>query len=267
MRPLHVARLAALGVAVALAAGCGSAAKMTAPAVTDLNSSQALQVAQQVSLSMMIGNDVPVSLSTTQPWSRAVAAPLRMARPTTLDTTITGDGVTWQISAHAYDVDGNEQTEPDPLTVYRLSLASWLHGAWSDSTGNAHIGSRSTLDLRGVGARWDSTSTNGSRSDTLQYALAADSVSASYRSLGSASLVNVIRQKPLDANPYPLSGAVNWQLQIDASRVSPTHSEEQHWIATAVVTFDGTHLARLVINGTHVFTLDLDTGEVTPVVS
>ena len=42
-------------------------------------------------------------------------------------------------------------------------------------------------------------------------------------------------------------------------------SISEHFTAHVVVTFNGTHLVPLVVNGTHHFLLDLDTGLVTQV--
>ncbi len=265
MRPLHVARSAAALALIAALTGCGAARKTTATDVTPLDANQAYEVAQQVSLSMMLGSNVPMSMSTTQPWSRVTGARLRAAMPAMFDTTVTGDGITWQVSAHAYDADGVEQAEPDPMTTYRMTASSWLHGAWADEPGEVTLGSRSELDVRGVGSTWDSTATNGSRNDSLEVNFADDTLAVHWSSRCGGSIVNVIRNKPYDAHPYPASGAVNWSVDLDRSITSGSGSQSVHWIANATVTFDGTHLARLVVNGTHVFLLDLDTGDVTPV--
>lgn len=266
MRTMHLARSAAAAVLLAALAGCG-ASTLNSPPVTTLNSSQAYEMARQLSLTMMLGSSVPMGMSTTQPWSRSVAAPLRAARPALLDTTITGDGIVWQVSAHAYDAAGNEQAIPDSVTTYRVNLASWLHGAWSDPLGNVTLGSRSLLDVRGLGTTWDSTSTNGSRSDSLEMSVATDTLNAHYRSLCTGTLVDVIRDKPFAMHPYPASGAIHWSVSLDKDVTSGSGSEHVHWQATATVRFDGTHVARLVVNGVHTFLVDLDTGEVTPVVS
>lgn len=266
MRSMHLARFAAAGVLLAALTGCG-ASRLNSPQATPLTASQAYEVAQQLSLTMLLGSDVPLSMSTTQPWSRTVAAPLRAARPALLDTTLTGDGVVWEVSAHVYDAGGNEQLVPDSVTTYRMNLASWLHGAWSDEVGSVLLGSRSLLDVRGLGSSWDSLSTNGSRSDTLDMSVQTDTLSAHYRSLCSGTMEDVIRNKPLESHPYPASGSIRWSVSLDKEITSGTGSENVHWRATATVRFDGTHLARLVVNGVHTFLIDLDTGEVTPVVS
>ncbi len=265
MRPMHLARFAAAVALLAALTGCGSS-RLNSPSTTPLNASQAYEVAQQLSLTMMLGSNVPVVMSTTQPWSRA-EAPLRAAQPAMLDTTISGDGIVWQVSAHVYDAAGNEQAVPDSVTTYRMNASSWLHGAWSDPVGSVMLGSRSLLDMRGLGSTWDSTSTNGSRSDSLELSVVTDTLSAHYRSLCTGTLVDVIRNKPFASHPYPASGSIQWSVSVDKDFTSGSGSKHVHWQATATAHFDGTHLARLVVNGVHTFLVDLDTGEVTPVAS
>lgn len=267
MRPLHLARIATLAAAVALSAGCGAALKSTAPDVTPLDATQAYDVAQQVALSMVNASDAPVTVSAVQAWARVARPPKSLAQPTGMDTTIVGENYVWQVSANLYDADGNEQQEFDPLTSYRLRVASWVHGTWSDQQFSATIGSRGLLDMRGLSDGYEAITTSGSRSDSLDCSFVSDSTSRTYRSVCTGTLGNVVRSKPLAQNPYPLSGTVRWLAQIDRLATQGTGSAEVHWTASALVTFNGTRYVPLVINGVHEFVLDLETGAVTLPVS
>lgn len=266
MRPLHLARLAALAGLVASLAGCGSALKTAAPTqdLTTLDATEAQDVAQQVAVGMVTGMDVPVNLSTVTPWARSARTPKFVAQPTALDTTIVGDGVIWQVSAHLYDALGNEQDTYDPLTSYRMTVASWVHGDWADGAVSASVGSRSLLEMRGLGVADVFVDTDGSRSDTVSCSFVTDSLGRHYRSVCAGTLRNVIREKPFAQNPYPTSGTVTWSVQVDKLATQGSATAEEHWNASAVVTFNGSRYVPLVVNGMWSFTLDLETGVVVP---
>lgn len=261
MRALRFALPAVLAV---LLAGCGAAQKSSAPELTPLNSTQAQLVAQQVSIGMLAVSDAPIQFESMQPWARAARPPKFSAQPTSIDTTIVEGDDVWQFSAHLYDEAGNEQADFDPATTYRLSASSWVHGTWNDANATATIGSRGLLDMRGLGTPWSDVTTNGSRSDTLDCTFASDTTSRHYRSVCTGTLSNVVRAKPFAQNPYPTSGRVSWSVSADLFATQGSGSAEAHWNAAVVVTFDGSRYARVVVNGTHTYTLDLETGLVTP---
>lgn len=261
---MRVLRFASFAAFALLLAGCGAARKSTAPELTPLNGQQAQIVAQQVALSMVTVSDVPVTFGSMQPWARSARPPKFSVQPTSLDTTIVEGDDIWQFSAHLYDEAGNEQADYDDATTYRLTASSWVHGTWSDENAEATIGSRGLLDMRGLGAPWSEVTTNGSRSDSLECSFASDTSSTHYRSICTGTLNNVVRAKPFAQNPYPTSGTVRWAVAADLYATQGSGSAEAHWNASVVVTFDGSRYAQVLVNSTHRFTLDLETGEVTP---
>ena len=64
---------------------------------------------------------------------------------------------------------------------------------------------------------------------------------------------------------HPASGTGTWDLDVTRQVSSGGGSISEHFVAHVVVTFNGTHLVPLVVNGTYHFMLDLDTGQVTQV--
>jgi hypothetical protein len=74
-----------------------------------------------------------------------------------------------------------------------------------------------------------------------------------------------VEAKPIAQN-YPASGNGTWDLDVNRQiEGAGGGSISEHFTAHVVVTFNGTHLVPLVVNGTHHFLLDLDTGLVTQV--
>src|SRR5262249_34304575 len=106
--------------------------------------------------------------------------------------------------------------------------------------------------------------TNATHNDTLSWNATGPSGSISTLTHSTGTLANVVEAKPVDQN-YPASGNGTWDLDVNRHVEANGGSLDEHFVAHVVATFNGTHLVPLVVNGTHHFLLDLDTGQVTPV--
>lgn len=257
-----LAGLAMLG-AVSLT-GCGLSNKITQPAA--ISQVQSSDVAGQVGTLMFSdgsSSPVPAGLIAQGP---AGLASIRRASPSsvTADTTLVRNGVAWTFAIHWYDALGAEQPQYDPATTVRMHADSHASGTFLGPQGTATLGTAGTLDVSGISALQDTLTTNAARQDTLAYAVSNANGSASFLAHCSGAFENVVEAKPAASN-HPARGVATWSIDVAKHLQSQNGSVDEHFAATVVVTFNGTHLVPLVVNGTYHFVLDLDTGQVVPV--
>jgi hypothetical protein len=263
-RVLALAGVAALGVLAV--AGCGSASKIAQPA--PLNLVQATDVASQVgTLVFADGASSPVPAALMAPGGPDLAS-IRRAGPMSVaaETTLTRNGVAWDFTIHWFDAQDVEQAVYDPQTTVRMQAASHASGTFVGPNGSATLGTSGTLDVTGISVLQDTLTTNSARQDTLTYSAANLNGTATWVSHATGSFVNVVEAKPV-AQHYAARGLATWSVEVSKHVQTPNGSADEHFVAAAVVTFNGTHLVPLVVNGTWVYMLDLDTGHVTPVAS
>lgn len=268
----RLSRLAHLLPAFALfgfaLAGCGG--KATSPtragAATPLTQSQADDAAMQVGQLVMASGSASLL-----PAAPALASPARLlgARSSSragaaADTTITSGGLTWSFAIHWYGANGNEQPAYDPMLTTRLVADSRGSGAFEDSTTVISLGTAGHLDLRGLSALQDTLHTNATENDTLSFEFAGEGGSIAFLAHCSGAFTDVFELKPVESH-YPMSGTAAWSMDIAKHVASQSGNSDEQFAASAVVTFNGTHLVPLVINNRYHYTLDLDTGLVTPV--
>jgi hypothetical protein len=257
-----LAGLALLG-AVGLS-GCGAAGKVTQPAA--INQAQSNDAANQVGILMFAdgsSSPVPAGLVAQGP---AGLASIRRAGPMSVaaETTLVRNGVSWTFAIHWYDAAGTEQPLYDPATTVRMHADSHASGTFLGPQGVATLGTAGTLDVSGIGLLQDTLTTNAARLDTLAYAVSNPNGSATYLAHGSGAFLNVVEAKPVSSN-HPARGLATWSLDVAKHLQGANGSLDEHFAATAVVTFNGTNLVPLVVNGTYHYVLDLDTGQVVPV--
>jgi hypothetical protein len=250
--------LALLG-AVGLA-GCGAASKVTQPALNQIHSNDA---ANQVGILMYAdgaASPVPSGLVAQGPTG---SASLRGAGPMSVaaETTLVRNGVAWTFAIHWFDAQGTEQALYDPQTTVRMHADSHASGTGLGPQGSATLGTSGTLDVAGISVLQDTLTTNATRQDTLSYSASGPSGSATFLSRGAGAFDNVVEAKPESSN-HPARGLATWSLDVTKHLTSTSGSIDEHFTATAVVTFNGTNLVPLVVNGTYHYLLDLDTGQV-----
>lgn len=255
--------LLSLGVALSIT-GCGKSSKSTAPA--PINSTQANDAAVQAAALVMAGGSpspVPSALMAQGP---AGFAHIRGAMPNAAaaETTIVGEGFSWTFAIHWFNAAGTEQESYNPLTTTRMVADSHGSGTYTGPNASMSLGTSGHLDVDGISTLQEQLHTNASENDTMSYNYTGPNGSASVRAYATGGFHDVVENKPIDSN-HPLSGTATWTLDVTKSVEGPNGSANEHFVATAVVTFNGTHLVPLVINGTWDFTLDLDTGAVTEV--
>jgi hypothetical protein len=107
---------------------------------------------------------------------------------------------------------------------------------------------------------------NGAANDTADAAFAASdgSASRSYHFLGGGALTDVRQLKDQNVNPYPLSGTARWNVNVDAASHDAEGTREAHYQATVKITFNGTRHPVIEISESYRYSMDLETGEVTP---
>lgn len=252
-----------LGLGLAcLFAGCGKSSKSTAPA--PINQSQATDAAIQVSALVMAGGSpspVPTALMAEGP---AGFARIRGAMPNAAaaETTITGENFTWTFAIHWFNALGTEQEFYNPVTTTRMVADSRGSGTLTGPNATMSVGTHGHLDVSGISALQEQLHTNASETDTLSYNFSGDNGTASVLAYATGGFEDIIENKPVGSN-HPLSGTASWTLDVTKNVSGSGGSVNEHFAATAVVTFNGTNLVPLVINGSWHFTLNLDTGEVT----
>ena len=249
-----------LALAALALAGCS---KLTSPQ-SAITTSQSNEAAMEVGMMVYAGTEpspVPNSLVAGDPRS---PSPFRVATPAAAETTITNGNVVWTLAVHWFDAGSNEQSVYDPATTVRMHADSHGTGTVTGTNGAATLKSGGVVDMSGVDQNATQLTTNATRNDTLSWAVSGPNGSASGLSHSTGTLANVVEAKPVSQN-HPASGTGTWDLDVNRQVASGGGSVSEHFVAHVVVTFNGTHLVPLVVNGTYHFMLDLDTGQVTQV--
>src|SRR5262249_18449400 len=194
------------------------------------------------------------------PMSRPSAGPLRVS---SADTTFTTGNVTITLSRTFYDAGGNELQQWDPSAT-RARIDSWVRGTVTGPQYQATFGRSGTLDIDALAAGADTVVFAGTATDTVDatYTSIDGARSADAHGLGTRVLAAVKKLKDRNINPWPLSGTATWNVSVDKYATGPNGAIEAHWDAVAVLTFNGTRYARLLVNGRYRYTVDLQTGAV-----
>lgn len=189
-----------------------------------------------------------------------LAAPARVAS----DTTIVTPFVTWTLARTFYSALGIVQPTFDPLTTVRMTATARGVGAIRTITDTVSFGSAAALEVRGLSVLQDTLVCNGTRQDTLLASLYSPlhSVRVHHYMEGSETRANVRHLKPVNLNPWPLSGTATWTLTVDRLRTSDRNSVERHFTCTVVVVFNGTRNVAVTVDGTYPYRLDLFDGRI-----
>ena len=256
-----------LSFVLATLAVAGCANQATAP-LNAISNAQSNEAAVEVGMMVYAGTEptpVPASMIAGDPTSVGTLRG-RFPTPMAAETTITNGNVVWTLAVHWFDAGSNEQSSYDPSTTVRLHADSRGAGTVTGPNGSAALQSGGALDLSGIDQGAVQLTTNSMRNDTLSWTASGQSGTVSTLTHSTGTLANVVEAKPIDQN-YPSSGAGTWDLDVNRHIEAQAGGLDEHFVAHVVVTFNGTHLVPLVVNGTHHFLLDLDTGLVIQVQS
>jgi len=262
----RLALAASLSLALCALALAGCAKNVTAP-LNAISNAQSNEAAIEVGMMVYAGTEptpVPASMVAGDPRSAGTMYG-RFVAPAAAETTITSGSVVWTLVVHWFDAGSIEQPSYDPATTVRLHADSHGAGTVTGANGAGTLNSGGVLDLSGIDQSTGQLTTNATRNDTLSWSATGPSGSVTGLTHSTGTLANVVEAKPIAQN-YPASGNGTWDLDVNRQiEGAGGGSISEHFTAHVVVTFNGTHLVPLVVNGTHHFLLDLDTGLVTQV--
>jgi hypothetical protein len=263
-RRLHRAAAPSLLLTFAALALAGCSANSATSPLNAVSNAQSNEAAVEVGMMVYAGTTPDVVPNSVVSGGTGSSGTIhgRGASPAAAETTVTNGNVTWNLSVRWFDASSNEQANYDPATTVRMQANSRGNGAVTGVNGSGTLHSAGTIDMMGVDQAATQVSTNATRNDTLSWTATGPSGSATGLTHSTGTLANVVEAKPVDQN-YPSSGTGTWDLDVNRQLQGDAGSISEHFVAHVVVTFNGTHLVPLVVNGTHHFLLDLDTGAVT----
>lgn len=244
-----------------LVAGCGS--KVTAPG--GMTSQTADDIAIQTATGLtLVGTDVQVAIGTTPQSSPARAREVLPARAA-WDTTFAWDGITYEASRTFYDALDNELPGYGPLAT-RMRWTSRAYGTYEGPRDTATVGHDALLDFRGIEFARDTVRIDGIGRDTLENRFRSlDGLRVRYFYWESSTQVAAVRllKSTMSSGGWPISGTITYVISADRLRSSSRTDVEAHLDATVVVTFNGTYLPEIVVDGTYRYRWNMVTGAVT----
>ena len=123
----------------------------------------------------------------------------------------------------------------------------------------ASIQHLSDFDFTGIQLLDSALVINGTCADTLLSRFQSpDSLRTSYGYWRSTLAAAGIAMRKIDG--VPLRGTLTYVVQVDVLRSSALGDVEKHLSAIVVITFNGTQLPDVVINGVHHYKWDMDHG-------
>lgn len=267
-RPL-VLPLALLALAIT-ASGCGKGAAPSAPTPPAGSAPMSQQAADDIALqfatTMSRQQGVPFSrLGSTNlsAIAQARVSPPLLGRSGALTRQDEGS-LSWSLVLTFYDAAGNVQPTYDPVTTARLVVHAKVRGSLTTAEHQAFISSDRRLDVIGLLPMETTLEIDGTARDTADcsFAAADGSASRSYHLLGTGDLVDIRQLKDESVNPYPLSGTARWALVVDAMSQDASGTQEAHYQATVLVTFNGTRYPTIEVSESFRYRMDLETGTV-----
>ncbi len=252
-------------ILAATLAGCGGSSN-TAPA--SISQQQASEVAQQVAALLFLGpNPTSVPSSFTSPADRADHTGMNMHRRGSLGPMAVRaeSDLSWSFDVRWYDASGGEQFWYDSTTTARVVTDQTARGSYSGEGYTATMGHAGHVDLAGLLASQPQIIVSATRNDTLDAAYSGIQGEAQLSLKCSGAYAQVSRLKPLEENPHPSAGTASWSIVAHRAFQNGQGSHAQNFNTSVLVTFNGTRFVPLVVNGQWHYTLDLETGQVTPV--
>lgn len=264
-----VFRTALLAVAVATSS-CSKDASLSGPSqpTAQLTPQAATDVARQFASTMANQGGLPLTrLGDTNLQELSTGhAPRRLMLSSGVENRADEGSFSWSFSIKFFDGSGNLQPIFLLGSTARAEVMARAHGSLTTAEHQATVGVYRLLDVRGLLPAETELLINGAANDTADAAFTASdgSASRSYHFLGGGALTDVRQLKDQNVNPYPLSGTARWNVNIDASAHDAEGTREAHYQATVLITFNGTRHPVIEISESYRYSMDLETGEVTP---
>jgi len=154
------------------------------------------------------------------------------------------------------DAAGNVQQAYDPNTTASVAIHAVIDGEVSHDRWSATVHRVRDLVVSGLAGDETTRTWNGTGSSSVSRSRHADGNAArTYDVTGDLTVTNVVIPAPRTDDSWPLSGTITKHFTIKVTggpRDGQTHER------TVTVTFNGTRLVPIVVNG-ETFTLDLKT--------
>jgi hypothetical protein len=255
---LHAAILATALVAGAI--GCGKDKSNPAAPQPAVTQEEADDVAIQTQFTFNIfGDDLGTAVASTP--AGPAARPARALWDTTFSN---GGGLTYEASRTFYDAADNPLADYGPTAV-RLRWMSHASGLIHTPRDSATVGHALTLDVRGIQASDDTLKLDGTSADTLlnKFHSFDGTRTRLYYWRSSLQIINVrFAKDQIPTGPRPI-GTATMTIAVDRLRSYDRLDVASHFDVSVVVTFDGSGVAVLVVDGRYTYHWDLDSGDVT----
>ena len=181
------------------------------------------------------------------------------------DTTITSaSGLTYQASRDFYDAADNVLPDYGPTAV-RMRWMSHAGGLIVTPRDSCTVGHALVLDARGIQSTVDTLRLDGIQTDTLlnKFTSYDGMRTRIYNWRSILSLINVRFPKSQIVTGLRPTGLVTLAIAVDRLRTYNHLDIESHFDVAVVITFDGSTVARVLVDGRYAYNWNLLTGEIT----
>ena len=233
-------------------AGNVSDAMLTHDAATDAGAAAALDVSQMSASESAAG----VPSATAGASSTACTYSATTGR-FTCPTTTTAEGLTLDRS-YAFFGGGAAQSAYDATATDSINFGWALSGALTGAAGTAWVNASRSMTVSGLAGTETQRTWNGTGSRTDSSTASSDGRTRRTKLQANSVVSQVVFKLPRSTYPYPQSGTITHDATVTAYFEGAKGSSSRTATRHAVVTFNGTRTASLVV-GTTTCTLDLPT--------
>jgi len=178
------------------------------------------------------------------------------ADPARFDCTDGGrDGLTVTRTCTFIGVDGKTQTAYDPATTASATQHVEVHGSFDREFMSATIDRVSELTATGLAGAETSMTWNGFGTENSTRARSSDMGNMEFSMNSAETISNVVIPVPRTESSWPLSGTITRHVTVAFTGGPRDGTTEER---TVTVTFNGTQLATVTVNGES-FEFDLAT--------
>ena len=255
-------RLLAIASLLALAGGCSSNKSNPASPGNVTAQDAADDVAlQTVASAGVTAADLNAAVSTVP---AGAAAPARAL----WDTTYTQGGLTFVATRNFYDAANHPLAGYDTSAV-KMTWTSHITGTVQSQRDTATVIHRATIDVHGIQSGQDTLRFDGGVFDTLtNHFLSYDGTTRRYgywKSYVTIDNVRLLKSMIAAGLAIPIGGTATFTVSLDRLRSNNILDVSSHVDATVILTFNGTTLADVVVNGTYRYKWNLVNGTVSRV--
>jgi hypothetical protein len=252
-------RLVATLLLIVALGGCSNDKSPTSPgnlAAQDAADDLALQTVASVSVTAA---DLNAAVST-------VPSGAASAMRAQWDTTFTQGGLTFIATRNFYDIADNQLSGYGP-TAYKMTWTSHIFGTVEYPRDTATVQHRATIDVHGIQPAQDTLRFDGGVFDTLTNRFRSYDGTRTrfglWKSYFVIEDVRLLKSAIAAGLGYPIAGRATFTVSLDRLRSNNVTDIESHVDAAIVVTFNGTTLADVVVNGAYRYKWNLVNGQVT----